>query len=367
MTGSQALSCVRHALGPNGMTLLSSRHTHSKAIVDDEVFEASARRVIDGALAVVPGEHVVIVADEVNERFAQVLADATQPFHATVEVFKLEVFGPRPHATLRPEIRASLERAHASVLHITFQQNEYPMRAELVDVAAKAGLRHAHMVGVTSTSIAAGLAADPFRIAQLTRALRLRILPSSRIVATSEAGMDVTIQCESWCRWYETSGVIQPGTKANLPGGELVTSPGPVNGVYVADGSVANASGTILADLAERPIRIELENGFVRKIDGDDARLVEQLSTSILRTPNLDRVGLINFGTNLGMTEPADDIFTNQKLPGLHLSLGLTFPQRTGASWNAMDWIAFTTRKCDIDVDDVPIMRDGRYRVPPVV
>jgi len=345
---------------------LSANEPSSAQAVSDTVYEASARRVMDGALAIVPGERVVIVADEANAHFAEVLAAATGPFHVAVDLFVLEQLGPRPHATLHPAIVKALQHAHASVLHITFHQHEYPMRAELVDVAGRANLRHAHMVGVSPASIVAGLAADPFRVAQLSRALRLRILPTSVIHTSNAAGMSLTIQCEPWCRWYETNGIIQPGTKANLPAGELVTSPGPVNGIYLADGSVANASGTILADLRDRPLRLRIENGSVRDILCADQELVDRLSKAIMTTPNLDRVGLINFGTNVGMAEPADDIFTNQKLPGLHLSLGLTFPKRTGASWNAMDWIAFTTRKCDVDIDGIRIMRDGHYRIPPV-
>ncbi len=43
----------------------------------------------------------------------------------------------------------------------------------------------------------------------------------------------------------------------------------------------------------------------------------------------------MSFGTDLQMAKPANDIFANQKPPGLHLSLGLTFAQRRGADWNA--------------------------------
>ena len=235
--------------------------------------------------------------------------------------------------------------------------------AELVDLAAYGKLRHAHLVGVSRHSLLAGLAADPVDIARLSRAIRVRILPESTLAVRSPCGTDLRVRLEPWCRWYETSGVIQPGTKANLPAGELVTSPASVDGVYVADGCVADASGGLARDVQSEPVRAWFEGGRLRDVQGPDEELVDQMTAQVARTANLDRVGLVNFGTNLGMTEPAEDIFTSQKLPGLHLSLGLSFPQRTGASWNAMDWIAFTTRRCEIDIDGEAVMRNGRYLV----
>ncbi len=330
----------------------------------DHRLEAAAFGVMDGALAIVPGEHVVVVTDASTAEFGEALVAAVSGFRATAEAFVLEDLGPRPHGTLHPLIRRALPRAHASVMHTSFHRGEYPMRAELVDVALSNRLRHAHMVGVTRRSIVAGLAASPLRIAEVSRALRLRILPNCRIHVRSYAGTDLMVHCEPWCRWYETSGVIQPGTKANLPAGELVTSPSSVNGVYVADGWVGDGGGLVHAELAAGPLKITFARGAVVGIEGEDEAMVRQVQQLIARTPNLDRAGLISFGTNVGMTGLVDDIFTNQKLPSFHISLGLSFPEKTGASWTARDWIAFTARNSDVDIDGAAVMRAGRYLIP---
>lgn len=334
----------------------------SAATVDHQL-EAAAHGVMDGALAIVPGEHVVVVMDASTSEFGETLAAAVGNFRATVDAFVLEDLGPRPHGALHALIRRSLRRAHASVMHTSFHRGEYPMRAELVDVAVSNRLRHAHMVGVTRRSILAGLAASPVRIAEVSRALRLRILPSSRIRVRSDAGTDLVVRCEPWCRWYETSGVIQAGTKANLPAGELVTSPSSVDGVYVADGWVGDGGGLVHAELAGSPLKLAFAKGALQGIEGEDDAMIRQLRQMIAHTPNLDRVGLVNFGTNVGMTGLVDDIFTNQKLPSLHLSLGLSFPEKTGASWTARDWIAFTARNGDVDIDGSAVMRGGRYLI----
>jgi len=326
--------------------------------------EAAAFGVMDGALALVPGEHVVLVIDRSTAEFGNYLAAAVRPFRATVETFVLEDLGPRPHSMLHALVRKALSHAQASVMHTSFHRGEYPMRSELVDVALAHGLRHAHMVGVTRRSILAGLAASPIRIAEVSRALRLRILPDSRIDVRSARGTDLVVRCEPWCRWYETNGIIQPGTKANLPAGELVTSPASVDGVYVADGWLGDGGGTVHTELAVSPLKLYFARGVLLRIEGDDPSLVRHLEQMIARTPNLDRVGLVNFGTNVGMTGLVDDIFTNQKLPSFHLSLGLSFPERTGASWSARDWIAFTARESDVDIDGAAVLREGRFLVP---
>lgn len=330
--------------------------------VSERLFQA-ALSVVDGALAVVPGEHVVVVVDAASRDFGRALEKAIAFFHATSETFVLEDFGERPHDDLHEKLREAVDRADASVMNIAFHPGEFPMRAEFVDLAAYGKLRHAHMVGVSRASLLAGLIAEPASIARLSRALRVRILPTSTVHVFSAAGTDLTVRFERWCKWYETSGVIQPGTKANLPAGELVTCPASVDGVYVADGSLADASGGLTRDLASGPVRLQFEGARIRDAQADDDALAARILAHVCRTENLDRVGLVNFGTNLGMTEPAEDIFTSQKLPGFHLSLGLSFPQRTGASWNAMDWIAFTSRRNAIDIDGQPVMRDGRYLV----
>lgn len=325
---------------------------------------AAAGHVIRGALALRPDEHVVIVVDRQGELFGACLQQAATSAGATSELFVLETCAPRPHHTLATAIRMALPRAQASVVHIAFERGEYPMRSELVDAAIAAGLRHAHLVGVTRQSLIAGLAADPSRIAQIALVLRCYLRSDSAIAVRSPSGTHLTVRCEPWCKWYDTSGVIRPGTKANLPAGELVTCPARVDGVYVADGWVGDASDQLHESLAEAPLVLRIEGGQVTAVEGGRPGLAETVSTMMRRATHLDRVGLVSFGTNIGMTSLADDIFTNQKLPSFHLSLGLTFPDRTGATWTAMDWIAFTSVGADVWVDGTRVMGGGQYLVP---
>jgi leucyl aminopeptidase (aminopeptidase T) len=334
-----------------------------RALQRDHELSMAAQRVVQGALALAAGERLAIVVDEAGVAFGALVSEAAGELGASSALFVLETLGPRPHHVLHASVRDMLPNAQASMLHVRFHAGELPMRAELVDLAATLRLRHAHLVGITRTSLVNGLAVDPRRIAELSRALRIRIRSDSLLSVRSGSGTDLTVRLEPWCRWYETSGVIRAGTKANLPAGELVTSPAEVTGVYVADGFVGDGGGTTAENLSEAPMRLEIDRGIVRRLDGGPAGLGDRLLRVVKDTPNLERVGLVSFGTNVGMIALADDVFTNQKLPSFHLSLGQPFPERTGATWRAMDWIAFTATGSDVDVDGAPLMRAGRYLI----
>jgi hypothetical protein len=48
-------------------------------------------------------------------------------------------------------------------------------------------------------------------------------------------------------------------------------------------------------------------------------------------------------------------------MPGLHLGLGSSFADQTGASWDARTQITFTCAHADVDLDGAPLLRRGRY------
>jgi leucyl aminopeptidase (aminopeptidase T) len=302
----------------------------------DAALAVAARRVIEGSLSIVPGERLVLVMDESTREIGTALVEVATLAGAETSIFVLEQLGPRPHTQLHPEVAEALTKAQASILLTRFEDGELGARSQLVDRAAQLRLRHAHLIGVSARSLIAGMAVDPRRIADVARALRFRLRPTSSIKVKSSSGTDLLVRCEARHRWVEYSGVISPGTKANLPAG--------------------------LAGLLTRsPLRLEFSGSVLRKIEGRDLATIKRIETMVRRVPQLERVGLVSFGTNVGMSDVVGDIFTDQKLPSFHLSLGITFPEKTGARWTAPSWIAFTQVGSEIDLDGVPAMRGGRY------
>lgn len=324
----------------------------------------AARSAIAGALGVGLAERVVLVADRAHADALSALEEATRSAGASPASFVLEDLAPRPHRWLHPRIAKAIADAHASVLMIPFHPNELPMRNELVELASTHRLRHAHMVGVERESMLAGLRVDARQIERTMRAVHDLIGPSSHISVKSERGTRLDVQLAPWCKWMLYGGVVQPGAKDNLPSGEIVTCPEDVSGTYVADATLGDADGLLSRSLAETPLVLTIEKGRVARVEcPNDYELARQVAQAIAAVPNLNRVGLVGFGLNAGIERPFGNVFTDQKVPGVHISLGETFPARTGALWTASSWIAFTTASCDASIDHLPVLEGGRFVV----
>jgi leucyl aminopeptidase (aminopeptidase T) len=341
------------------------RSTTSPLRVPDLDFDVAnaARRVIEGSLGVVAGECVAIVADRAREPIGVTLAEVARSVGAEAELVVLESVAVRPARSLPDVVRALLERAQASVLLIGFEDGERPMRHEYVTLAADRRLRHAHMIGVGRRTMLAGFSADPGRILDATRAVRTRLRPNSLLRLRSPAGSDLEIRLDPRHRWQERVGIVRPGRWENLPSGELFTCPGDVNGVFVADASLGGHLGAAAGVLGRSAIRVEIKSGTCRAVQSVDRTLARSVEELLRSEPNSDRVGTIIVGTNVGTREPTGELLCDQNLPGLHIAFGATFPDLTGASWDAPTQLAMTATQADLDLDGVPILRQGRYLV----
>lgn len=320
----------------------------------------AARRIIESSLTVVPGDNVVMILDRTRATMSDVLGETVRSIGAKCEVVVLEDLAPRPHATLAPSLVKLLEGAQASLLLVGFERGEQPMRIELLRLVASQRLRHAHMVGVTRRSLIAGFAVDPKRILDATRALRMRLRPDSTVKVQTRAGTQLTVQLSPAHRWAEQVGAIRPGKWENLPAGELTTAPLRVDGTYVADASVGGHFEH-LELLTRSPIRLLLEASQVRAVECSDPGLQRSVEAYLASDPAADRVGTIAFGTNVGIVSPIGEIVCDQNMPGLHVSLGATFPELTGAPEGAKTQLTLTAQGQDIDLDGQRIMHQGRY------
>jgi len=188
----------------------------------------SARRVIEGALSVVPGQKVLLVADEARIDLGNALLDACQ----------------QRNAALHPTIEQHLAQVEASVFIAGFVEGEAQMRREFVGCTTSYQVRHAHMVGVSRRAMLSGLSTDPRRIATVASSVRGVLRPQSVFRVRSVTGTDLEVVCDPRHRWAEHSGIIRRGMWENLPTGELMTTPGNVHGVFVCDAAMSEGFGS---------------------------------------------------------------------------------------------------------------------------
>jgi leucyl aminopeptidase (aminopeptidase T) len=320
-----------------------------------------ALRVIDGGLSVVPGQKLLIVTDAKSMDLSKAIYYASRQQGAEATMFVLEYLGERPHLNLHPDIQHAFAQVEASIFVASALETEANMRRELLQSAANHKVRHAHMVGVTRRSMIHGMNTDPQHIANVAALVRGMLRPRSLLLACSAAGTSLEVKCDPSHRWAEHSGRIRRGRCENLPSGELVTCPADVNGVFVSDGCMSEVFDRPQRLLRDRPVTLQISDGYVREVRCDDADLANDLVAWMQCGPYYDRVGMVSLGTNIGMSDPCGEVICDQIIPGLHLSLGTTTPEKTGASWDTDGQLIFTSYNQDVDLDGRPFLRSGRY------
>ncbi len=269
----------------------------------------------------------------------------------------------RPFQVLPKLIDDRVSEAQATVLLAGFVDGEHPMRLRLLERVRELGLRHAHMVGVTRRAMLAGFSVDPTRILDATRAVRMRLRPGSTLHARTSSGTDLTVKLNPAHRWAEHVGVIRPGRWENLPSGELMTSPQSVNGVFVCDASLGGSFGAAAGLLGRTPLRMEIEDNVVKSFHSGDGNVQRGIEQFIAQDRFSGHVGTIILGTNVGLLSPIGELVCDQNLPGLHISLGSTFSDVTGASPTTTTQLSLTSSGGDVDLDGTPLIRAGRYMV----
>jgi len=78
------------------------------------------------------------------------------------------------------------------------------------------------------------------KVDRLSAKVVAMVRKAKRVRARTAAGTDLTADLNPNYRWLKTSGIITREKWGNLPGGEIFTTPGEVNGTFVIDGVVGD-------------------------------------------------------------------------------------------------------------------------------
>ena len=322
-----------------------------------------ARNAIRVCLNVQPRERVTVVTDEICAHIADALVREIDDAGATAHVFLLEALAPRPLAGLPAAIAEDLEHSSVSILAAHAQTNELSSRIQLTDIVNRRRIRHAHMVNITDQIMCQGMRADFQLVDRLSTKVIDTVRPARTIRATTPAGTDITATLNPAYRWIKTSGLISPEKWGNLPGGEIFTTPGDVNGTFVIDGVVGDWLCARYGNLKDSPLTIEIEGSRLVEARSDNARLRDDFWEYTHTDENSDRVGEFAIGTNVGLTGVIGNILQDEKLPGVHIAFGNPYGAHTGATWWSSTHIDVVGTEFDIWVDDEQIMNRGRFLI----
>jgi aminopeptidase len=139
------------------------------------------------------------------------------------------------------------------------QTNELKSRMQMTDVVNRRKIRHAHMVNIKKRIMLEGMRADFLKVDRLSVKVLETVSKAKQIRAKTPSGTDLVADLNPNYRWVKTSGIISTEKWGNLPGGEVFTTPGEVNGTFVIDGVVGDYLCAKFGDLKAHPLTIQVK------------------------------------------------------------------------------------------------------------
>jgi leucyl aminopeptidase (aminopeptidase T) len=219
------------------------------------------------------------------------------------------------------------------------------------------------MVNINRRIMLEGMRADFLKVDRLSAKVADRVRVAKQIRAKTVAGTDLTADLNPRYKWLKTSGIISPEKWGNLPGGEVFTTPGEVNGTFVIDGVVGDYLCAKFGDLKETPLTIRVKQNRVVEAHSSNRELQDDFWTYTHTDENSDRVGEFAIGTNIELKDVIGQILQDEKYPGVHIAFGNPYGAHTGAEWYSATHIDVVGRKFDIWVDSEQIMRGGQFLI----
>jgi aminopeptidase len=340
---------------------VSTANRNFNTIPFDPELTPGARNAVRVCLRVQPGEKVAVITDEACKEIAASMVRELEAVGAPYHAWVLEDLAPRPLGDLPREIVDDLESSQVSIFAVQAQANELHSRMQMTDVVNRRKIRHAHMVNVNRQIMLEGMRADFLKVDRISVKVIDMVRKAKQVRAKTPAGTDLVADLNPNYRWVKTSGIISPDKWGNLPGGEVFTTPGEVNGTFVIDGVVGDWLCAKFGSLREYPLTIRVKGNRVVEAHSSNHDLESDFWSYTHTDENSDRVGEFAIGTNIELKDVIGQILQDEKYPGVHIAFGNPYGAHTGAEWYSSTHIDVVGRKFDIWVDDEQIMRDGKF------
>ncbi|MBZ5603720.1 MAG: aminopeptidase [Acidobacteriia bacterium] len=335
--------------------------TSLRSIPFDPEYAPGAHNAVEVCLRVQPSEKVTVITDQASLEIAASLAAELEKLGAPYRAFVLEDLASRPLADMPAPVLEDLETSQVSIFAVVEQRNELRTRMQMTDVVNRRKIRHAHMVNIERRIMLEGMRADFLRVDELSKRVLAIAEAADVIRARTAAGTDIVADMNHGYKWLKTSGIISPNKWGNLPGGEIFTTPGEVNGTFVIDGVVGDYLCAKYGDLRDSPLTIRIEGNRLKEAHSSNRALEDEFWKYTHTDQNSDRVGEFAIGTNIGLSGVIGNILQDEKLPGIHIAFGNPYGAHTGAEWDSSTHIDVVGTKFDIWADDRQIMRAGEF------
>jgi aminopeptidase len=239
----------------------------------DPEYTPGARNAVQVCLRVQPEEKVCLITDEATLEIAAAIVHELEELGSPYRAWVLEDLAPRPLKDLPSEILEDLETSQVSIFAVQAQRNELRTRMQMTDVVNRRKIRHAHMVNINRQIMLEGMRADFQKVDRLSAKVVAMVRQARRVRAKTAAGTDLTAELNPNYRWLKTSGIITPEKWGNLPGGEIFTTPGEVNGTFVIDGVVGDYLCAKFGNLRQHPLTVHIKNNRLTEAHSENHEL----------------------------------------------------------------------------------------------
>ena len=331
----------------------------------DPELSPGARNAVRVCLNVQPQEKVTVITDEATREIAASLVSEVEETGARCTEFILEELAPRPLTDLPATILSDMESSQVSIFAVQVQRDELKSRMQMTDVVNRRKMRHAHMVNINRQIMMQGMRADFLKVDRISSKVLATVSKASQIRARTDAGTELEAKLDPNYRWLKTSGLISPDKWGNLPGGEVFTTPGEVNGTFVVDGVVGDYLSAKYGKLQNQPLTLEIKKNRLTEVHSENKELETDFWRYTHTDENSDRVGEFAIGTNIELQDVIGHILQDEKFPGIHIAFGNPYGEHTGANWYSSTHIDVVGTHFDIWVADQQIMRKGKFLLEP--
>jgi len=348
---------MMHSVTPQAQALLDTPFP--------EEFAPGAHAAVFTCLRIEPSERVTLITDRETTPIAAAIAAELSANGCRWNAFVLEDLAPRPLKDMPAAVLEDMEMSDVSIFAVKVQENELRSRMQMTEVVNRRRMRHAHMVNITPQIMCEGMRADFQLVDRLSQKVIEKVRRALYIRATTAAGTDIRADLNPEYNWLKTSGIISREKWGNLPGGEIFTTPGEVNGTFVVDGVVGDYLCFRYGLLESTPLTVQIKGNRIVDCQSENQQLRDDFWAYTHTDENSDRVGEFAIGTNLGIDHVIGNILQDEKFPGIHIAFGNPYGEHTGASWTSTTHIDVVGLRFNIWVEEEQIMRDGHFLIEP--
>ncbi len=356
------MSLTKTGMQSGAQSNAQSNRQLNKLTFDPEL-TPGARNAVRVCLRVQPSEKVTVITDEASLEIAAAIVHELEDVGCRYLTWVLEDVATRPLTDLPPVIADDLESSKVSIFAVRAQTMELKSRMQMTDIVNRNKIRHAHMVNIKKRIMLEGMRADFLKVDRLSLKVLETLRNAKQVRATTPAGTKLVADLNANYRWIKTSGIISTEKWGNLPGGEVFTTPGEVNGTFVIDGVVGDYLCEKFGDLKNHPLTIQVKGNRLIEAHSSNKELKDDFWAYTHTDENSNRVGEFAIGTNIELKDVIGEILQDEKFPGVHIAFGNPYGAHTGAEWFSSTHIDVVGRKFDIWVDNQQIMRSGQFLI----